>query len=341
MSFQDAIHQHLFRIGATQGVGAGTLRAVLDGLPPAAGPLNHLLQAFSAVRPLFRGDGELVSAAMDYALETLWFGELERCIRRHPMLQDEAAPPPLSPPPGGLDPEFYPEEAHDAFDQGLLLKSESASADLILLWKRSDRIAIMHAHPEGFWEVAPDPVAWIGLLADAMETGNNRGLVRFRVQRFCEATTAERYSLLIVDPVHDSAIAAGRLPPPDQVEVVDELRRVQLTPDAVLSRKVGGRSVWLDVSVTERARWQQGEPAHPIHGTAAAEVKRQLNEIVRGSVAKTFSLNIDAQTRTGLAPRRLLRQAAAISAARKKGQGALVTPEVPARDGSPPERLRL
>ncbi len=39
---------------------------------------------------------------------------------------------------------YYPKEAHAAFDQGLL-ECESASADLIVLWKRADRIAVMHA----------------------------------------------------------------------------------------------------------------------------------------------------------------------------------------------------
>lgn len=357
MSLRDAIDHALVRIGATQGVDEAAVRSALDGLPPA-GPLNHLLAATAAVLPLLRGDGELVSAAMDFHLDTLWFGGLAACIQHNPMLQDEAAPPPADPPGGGLDLQYYPEEAREAFDQGLLLKAESASADLILLWKKADRIAVMHAHPEGFWEIAPDPAAWITLLADAMETGQSRGLVRFRIRRFVEASGAERFSVVSADPALVAAVETGDLDDwlalpgatrshqgvsvgDARIDITDDLLPTQISPEPILSALAQGRAVWLDVSLRERARWRQHEPPQDIVSDSVAAIKRQLKKLTSRSMAKTFALQIGAQRWTGLNPPRLLRQAAAISAGRRQGQAAVVTAERAARPGAAPERQRL
>lgn len=155
-------------------VRADLARARLEARPLLADSLDDLAGCAAALAELVDAPTRAASRASFWY--SLWDGSLGRCPRL----------------PAQLDTTDYPEEASQIMEEGFLL--EAQGADLGLLWPHPGGVAVYHAHPEGFWCVAPDLAAWIRGLAQAAQAGPE--VLRAWLQACCEQMGAPSYRVI-------------------------------------------------------------------------------------------------------------------------------------------------
>jgi hypothetical protein len=162
--FRPRIREAVLKISRFAGT-ESTVKPILDSLEPSDdGPWGYLMKVLNAARPA------LLSSRLDAVGKGDWFryyldgrnAEYEGHVLRPSEDEDQELDVHY------VDLEDYPEESHKALKQKQFVGGYGA--DVVCLWRTKDGVArVCHAHPEGFWIRAENPVAFVEQFAAQLE----------------------------------------------------------------------------------------------------------------------------------------------------------------------------